>query len=118
MPSNNIFHGWNATRFLRSKRQYPFNVEGIKRDIIVIGASAGGVTALSELFAALPQRLPATIGVVLHRNASPGELVHVLGRKSALPVVEPERVTPLKPGLIFLAPPDHHLLFERSDAVI
>ncbi|MDF2459270.1 MAG: Two-component system, chemotaxis family, response regulator CheB, partial [Nitrospira sp.] len=89
-----------------------------KRDIIVIGASAGGVTALSELFAALPQRLPATIGVVLHRSASPGELVHVLGRKSGLPVVEPERVTPLKPGVIFLAPPDHHLLFERSDAVI
>ena len=102
----------------RPKRQLPFNVEGLKRDIVVIGASAGGVMALSELFAALPERLPATIGVVLHRRTTPGELAHVLGRRSALPVIEPTGMMTLKPGLIFLAPADHHLLFEQRGALI
>jgi two-component system chemotaxis response regulator CheB len=117
MSSNDVFHGPGA-RSPRSQRQHPFNVEGIKRDVVVIGASAGGVAALSELFGALPERLAATIGVVLHRSATPGELAKVLGRRSALPLVEPHGATPLTPGLIFLAPPDHHLLFERGEAVV
>ena len=117
MPRNDVAYRPRA-QAQRSRRQLPFNVEGIKRDIIVIGASAGGVTALSQLFATLSEQLPATIGVVLHRSTTPGELAHVLGRRSALPVIEPRGVTPLKPGLIFLAPPDHHLLFDRGGAVI
>lgn len=98
----------------RLKRRVPFNVDSAKRDIIVIGASAGGVPTLSELFAALPARLPATIGVVLHRSTSPGELAHVLGRRSTLPVIEPKRGSPLRQGVIYLAPPDHHLLFNHN----
>lgn len=94
------------------KRRTRFNVEGVRRDVIVVGASAGGVMALTELFAALPGTLSASIGVVLHRSTVPGELAHVLGRKSALPVVEPKGTSPLKSGVIYLAPPDHHLLFE------
>jgi hypothetical protein len=58
---------------MESRRQFSFNGHGIKRDVIVIGASAGGVAALSDLFAALPRDLPAAIGVVSHRSASPGE---------------------------------------------
>lgn len=95
-----------------------FNVEGIKRDVIVIGASAGGVTALSELFAALPADLPAAIGVVLHRSTSPGELAHVLGRRSACLIAEPSGTGSLKPGGIYLAPSDHHLLFEPDGIVV
>ena len=102
----------------RRKRRMPFNVNGSKRDVVVIGASAGGVMALSELFAALPARLPATIGVVLHRSSTPGELASVLGRRSALPIVEPRAEMPLKHGLIYLAPSDHHLLFERGGVLI
>jgi len=96
----------------------PLNSEGIKRDVIVIGASAGGVPALMQLFAALPPGLPAIIGVVLHRSAIPGQLVQVLGRRSALPVIEPEGRTSVKPGTIYLAPSDHHLLFERAAVTI
>ena len=81
MRQNNALH--------RPRAHSPrFNVKGLKRDIIVIGASAGGVMALMKLFEALPERLPATIGVVLHRSTAPGELAHVLGRRSALPVIE------------------------------
>ncbi|HET8720737.1 MAG TPA: chemotaxis protein CheB [Nitrospira sp.] len=98
----------------RSQQRAAINHERIKRDVIVIGASAGGVMALSELFGALPAKLPAIIGVVLHRSATPGELASVLGRRSAFPVVEPDETGPTKSGVIYLAPPDHHLLFERN----
>jgi two-component system chemotaxis response regulator CheB len=116
MPWNKNVNGRLISR--KSKPHSSFNVDGIRRDVIVIGASAGGVAALSELFAALPPRLPATIGVVLHRSAVPGELAQVLGRQSALPVIEPRGTSPLKYGVIYLAPPDHHLLFEHNGVAI
>ncbi len=94
------------------------NAEGIKRDIIVVGASAGGVMALIELFTSFPPRMPATIGVVLHRSAEKGELAYVLSRRSALPVIEPDRKTALKHAHIYLAPPDHHLLYDPRGAVV
>lgn len=102
----------------RLVRRAPINTEGVKRDVIVIGASAGGVMALDELFAALPARLPACIGVVLHRSTSPGQLISVLARRSPLPVVEPKDSTPMKPGVIYLAPADHHLLFEHGGIAV
>ena len=105
-----------------SRFRTPINREGIKRDVVVIGASAGGVSALSELFAALPSDLAAVIGVVLHRSAAPGELARVLGRRSALPIiepaVEPAVKMPVRKAHIYLAPPDHHLLFEEDSVVV
>jgi len=100
------------------KPSSPINGEGIKRDIVVIGASAGGVMALAQLFAAFPRGLPAAVGVVLHRGAEKSELAHVLGRRSPLPVIEPEQRMALKRAHIYLAPPDHHLLFETAGAAI
>lgn len=73
---------------------------------------------LMELFAAFPPRLPAAVGVVLHRSAERGELAYVLGRRSALPVIEPERRTILSHAHIYLAPPDQHLLFETSGTLV
>lgn len=55
------------------------NLAGIKRDIVVIGASAGGVLALKRLFAALPASFSATVGVVLHRGGRLSQLASVLG---------------------------------------
>jgi two-component system, chemotaxis family, protein-glutamate methylesterase/glutaminase len=112
MPWNN--NGVARPSSPRLARRVPINTEGVKRDVIVIGASAGGVMALEELFAALPQRLPAFIGVALHRSTSPGELVTVLARRSRLPIVEPKDSSPIKPGVIYLAPADHHLLFDHA----
>jgi len=118
MPWNNNAVPRPRASSQRAQRQSTFNVEGTKRDVVVIGASAGGVMALSELFAALPERLPATIGVVLHRATTPGQLAQVLQRRSMLPVVEPKGTMPSKPGLIYLAPSDHHLLFDRRGVII
>ena len=112
MPWNN--NGIPRPSSPRLARRDAINTEGVKRDVIVIGASAGGVMALEELFGSLPARLPAAIAVVLHRGTSPGHLVTVLARRSPLPLIEPKDSVPLKPGLIYLAPADHHLLFEHG----
>ncbi len=92
----------------------PLNLLGIKRNIIVIGASAGGVSALQRLFGALPPDLPAAIGVVLHRGAQPGELASVLGRDSSIPIVELHEKEPVQEGTIYLAPADRHMVLRES----
>src|SRR6185503_15930443 len=112
MPWMTILNG--RPPFSKVKRQHRGNIRGIKRDVIVIGASAGGVTALVELLESLPADLRASIGVVLHRSSSPGELASVLGRRSLLPVIEPTDCTPLQHGVVYLAPADHHLVFEHG----
>jgi len=115
MPSNNSA---NRSTFKHSQSPGTLNSEGIKRDVVVIGASAGGVAALTELFAALPPDTPAAIGVVLHRSTNPSGLAEVLGRHSHLPVIEPDNHNQLRHGIIYLAPPDQHLLFNGDGVVV
>lgn len=89
------------------------NIDRVRRDVIVIGASAGGVEALMRLFSELPVDLAAAIGVVLHRSpVHETRLAMVLGRRAALPVYEAGDGDPLKPRAIWLAPRDQHLLVE------
>ena len=90
------------------------NLAGIKRDIVVIGASAGGVLALQRLFAALPVCFSATVGVVLHRGDRLSLLASVLGRHSLLPIIEPRDGELVRQGTIYLAPADHHMRFHHG----
>jgi two-component system, chemotaxis family, protein-glutamate methylesterase/glutaminase len=91
------------------------NSEGIPRDVIVIGASAGGVEALIQLFSSLPGDLPASIAVVIHRSPLYSlHLMQVLGRRSTLPVREPKPHETMMPGMIYLAPRDHHMLVKDN----
>lgn len=98
----------------RRKRSVKLNPEGLARNVIVIGASAGGVEALMRLFSMFPPDLPALIGCVLHRGALAGQLAAVLGRRSSLPVIEPQSGDKASHGVIYLAPADHHLLFVKD----
>ncbi len=83
------------------------------KDIVVIGASAGGLEALRALAAALPADFAASVFVVLHTSAeSPGMLAGILERAGPLPAVAAEDGERLRPGRIYVAPPDHHLLVE------
>jgi two-component system, chemotaxis family, protein-glutamate methylesterase/glutaminase len=83
------------------------------RDLIVIGASAGGVQALRALFRALPPDLAATVVVVLHRSPYvESVLASVLGRDSTLPVSEARHEERFEKGRIYLAPRDHHLTID------
>jgi two-component system, chemotaxis family, protein-glutamate methylesterase/glutaminase len=90
-----------------------------RRDIIVIGASAGGVEALMSIFARLPKDLPAAVAVVLHRHPLYNvHLAKVLGRVAALPLVEVLEEGPLTPGTIYIAPSDAHLLLTKDGTKI
>ncbi len=80
-------------------------------DIIVVGASAGGVEALVEVARALPADLPAAVFVVLHIPPSgPSMLATILGRAGALPATTARDGELFHTGHIYVAPPDHHLL--------
>ena len=85
------------------------------KDIIVVGASAGGIEALRTIAGGLPQDLTASVFVVLHASPdSPGVLAEILARAGALPAsnaVDGERI---QPGRIYVAPPDRHLIIEPN----
>ncbi len=84
-------------------------------DIIVIGASAGGVEALTNLVSLLPGELPASLFIVLHVPPHGSSVLpRILGRKSQLPVVHASHGEPILPGRVYVAPPDHHLLIRRG----
>src|SRR5262245_10953703 len=86
-----------------------------KRDIVVIGASAGGMEALQQVVRQLPADLPAAIFVVWH--ISPGvksilpELLTRAGKLRALHPADGDRV---QQGRIYVAPNDQHLLLEQG----
>ena len=85
------------------------------RDIVVIGASAGGVEALMTLVRGLPSDFPAALFVVLHIPAtSESTLPHILARAGDLPAVHGTDGSPIQCGTITVAPPDHHLILERG----
>lgn len=79
-------------------------------DIIVIGASAGGVEAIPRLIASLPADLPAAVLVVLHVSAEgPGFLPEIIQRSAALRVAHAIDGEKIRRGRVYVAPPDHHL---------
>jgi two-component system chemotaxis response regulator CheB len=85
------------------------------RDIIVIGASAGGVEALSNLVRGFPRDLPAAVFVVLHLNAQQRSyLPEILSRNGPLPAAHPQDGEKLKAGRIYVAPPDYHLMIHEK----
>ncbi|HEU4561778.1 MAG TPA: chemotaxis protein CheB [Longimicrobium sp.] len=86
-----------------------------KREIVVIGGSAGAVEAVKELVAALPADFPAALFVVIHFPAHvSSSLPAILTRAGPLPAAHPEDGDPIEPGRIYVAPPDRHLLVERG----
>jgi len=82
-------------------------------DIIVIGSSAGGIEALRTLAGALPKEFPASAFVVQHTSPdSPGVLAKIIDRAGPLPALYPADGERIRPGCIYVAPPDRHLLLE------
>jgi len=81
--------------------------------LVAIGASAGGFQALSLILGRLPADFAASIAIVQHRRADESSLLaELMGQRSNLPVLEPNHGTPLKPGHVYVAPADYHLLIE------
>ncbi|MBD1919020.1 MULTISPECIES: chemotaxis protein CheB [Cyanophyceae] len=83
--------------------------------VVVIGASAGGVEALVRLVEQLPLQLNAAIFVAVHFPAgSASFLPDILSRAQTLPAVHPHDGEAIRPGRIYVAPPDYHLLVHRD----
>ncbi len=83
--------------------------------VIGIAASAGGLEALRRIVADLPADLPAAVCVVLHIPATGRSLLApILARVSALVAVAAEDGVRLRPGVIYVAPADRHLLVHRD----
>jgi two-component system chemotaxis response regulator CheB len=84
-------------------------------DLIVVGASAGGVEAVSALVAGLPADLRAAVCVVVHlRPDTQSHLAEILARLTTLPVISARHGTTLQPGTIHVAVPDVHMLVEQG----
>jgi two-component system, chemotaxis family, protein-glutamate methylesterase/glutaminase len=86
------------------------------RRIVVIGASSGGIETLRALVSALPSDFAAPICVVMHMAPqSPGVLHEILRRAGRLDAVSPKNGERLRPGTIYVAPPDFHLIVEPGE---
>ena len=87
------------------------------RDIVVLGASAGGVEVLTELVREFPRDLPAAVFIVLHLGGT-SALAEILGRSSALPVAEAVAGDAVERGRVLVAPYDRHLLLHDSHVLV
>jgi two-component system, chemotaxis family, protein-glutamate methylesterase/glutaminase len=82
-------------------------------ELVVVGASLGGLDAVGLLLAALPARLGAAVAICQHRAIdADSRLCDLLAGRSRMPVCEPDDKEPIERGRVYLAPSDYHLLVE------
>jgi two-component system, chemotaxis family, protein-glutamate methylesterase/glutaminase len=83
-----------------------------RTSIVVVGASAGGMDALTRLVAQLPPDFPAAIFVVHHMSADATgvALLDAMNHAGSLPCTEARDQQAFAAGHVYVAPPDHHLL--------
>jgi two-component system, chemotaxis family, protein-glutamate methylesterase/glutaminase len=79
--------------------------------VVALVASAGGVVAILRVLAELPATLPASVVVLLHLNpAYRSVLGEILARQTSLTVRQAHQDDELEPGVVYVAPPDAHLV--------
>ncbi|HEY9871240.1 MAG TPA: chemotaxis protein CheB [Candidatus Obscuribacterales bacterium] len=87
-------------------------------DIVAIAASAGGLAAIGQVLADLPPDLPVILTVVQHLDPRHRSLMaSILSRMTKLRVKEAEDGETLKPGSVYIAPPNRHLLVNADGTV-
>jgi len=87
-------------------------------DLVVLAASAGGLNALSAVLGPLPADLPAALLVVQHLDPRHRSLLDdILRRRTKLTVRLAAEGDPIEPGMVLIAPPDHHLLVNPDGTV-
>ena len=85
------------------------------RDLVVIGASAGGIEALQRICAGLPRDFNAAVLVVTHTsNHAGGLLPRILERAGPLPASHPDNGEVIERGHIYVACPDQHMIVEAG----
>jgi two-component system chemotaxis response regulator CheB len=87
-------------------------------EAIVIGASAGGVEALTHVLPALPADFRPAVLIVVHvRSDAPSLLPGLFSARCKLPVVEPDDKDDIAGGTIYVAPPGYHMLVEPDRSI-
>jgi two-component system chemotaxis response regulator CheB len=87
--------------------------------VVVVGASAGGVEALTTLAEGLPAELDAAVCVVLHLPAgADSRLAEIISRAGPLPATQARGDEPLTPGRVYVAPPDRHLVLRDGQLLV
>ena len=86
----------------------------MNRDIITIGASAGGVEALKRVICELPADLQAAIFVVLHVGRNVSIMPELLNSCGPLRAFHPHNGEAIEYGRVYFAPPDNHLIIENG----
>ena len=85
------------------------------RQIVVIGASAGGVDAVLRLLEGLPRSLPAAVFVVIHIAPTNSSLFpSIIERRTGHPARHPADGEPIERGMVYVAPPDLHMTLEKT----
>jgi two-component system, chemotaxis family, protein-glutamate methylesterase/glutaminase len=88
---------------------------GNRIEAVVIGASAGGIEALSVLLPALPANSRASVFIVLHiPRDRPSVLAEIFAPRCALPVREADDKEWVAPGTVYFAPSNYHLLLDQG----
>ena len=86
-----------------------------KIDAVVMGASSGGIEALSLLLPALPAAARVSVFIVLHiPRDRPSRLPALFAPKCVLPVREAQDKEPVQPGTVYFAPSNYHLLLDQG----
>lgn len=86
-----------------------------KYQVVVIGASAGGIKALMSILSALPSNFPLPILIVQHLHPeSDSYLVQMLDARCGLRVKQADEKEAITVGNVYLAPPNYHLLIEED----
>lgn len=87
-------------------------------DVVVMGASWGGLHALERILSRLGDDFPTPIVVAQHRDPDADEelLTSLLNRHTALCVADVEDKSPLEPGTVLIAPPGYHVLLDEGAA--
>ncbi|MDB5111599.1 MAG: Protein-glutamate methylesterase [Mucilaginibacter sp.] len=82
------------------------------KNVIVIGASAGGIKAVTELISKIPENLPVALFVVIHmaKNSHPDVIIHQLQKKTSYHCTLSQDGEDIKAGYLYMAAPDQHLL--------
>ena len=88
-------------------------------NVVALAASMGGLTAISTVLSALPADFPAAILVVQHLSPKfPSQLSEVLSRRTALPVKPAATGDVLRPGSVYVAVPNQHLLVAPNGTLL
>ena len=91
------------------------DITGRRCELLLIGGSAGSIDALLKILPGIKKQISFAIVIVLHRKKSADSgLSDLFGLRTSIPVKELEDKDSLQPGVIYLAPADYHLLFEKN----